>query len=636
MTTVCFLYASGANYFMTEVLGAVEAATRRAGIPTQTTTDVYPNPSPATVYVSIPHEFFQLAPDYGRPAPGQLARTVGLCVEQPGTDEFEITCRFASQLGGMLAIHPGAARELVRREIRATHFPLGYVPEWDVWGGGNGARPIDVVYLGSHEHRRAPIIAAYGPTLSERNSRLVLARFEPKPGPGPSFVVGREKHELLSSSKVLLNLHREGASGLEWVRAIEAICNGAVVVSEHARDSSPLIPGEHYISGRAAELALLADGLLEDDTWLAAIRSSAYELIREQLPIERSIERLLAVAEKLPGSATPHAVAVQALHAPAPETGALITAALQRELAPVRAALKGLRVELLGIRRGFSRRESPAGREAPPVTPTVSAETEAYALAQPRVSVLISLYNYEREILDALESVAASEHDSYDVLILDDASADGSVEVVREFLAQRRWLPARLLRHASNQGVSRTRNTLAALARGELVFVLDADNAVYPSTLRKLEAALDEDPAAMFAFSLCAVWANGEPVGLTSVHEWDPEQLRHENYIDAMAMLRRERLLAIGGYSEDPRLTGQEDYDLWCRVADAGLRGVHVPEVLGVYHRKAHGLLATVAQIDASVSRSLIMSRAPRLFGARFGEEATVAGIISGVGAAPV
>jgi hypothetical protein len=118
--------------------------------------------------------------------------------------------------------------------------------------------------------------------------------------------------------------------------------------------------------------------------------------------------------------------------------------------------------------------------------------------------------------------------------------------------------------------------------------MLDADNEIYPETLGRLVAALDADPDAMFAYPILAVYEAGEPADLLSTHAWDPELFRDDNFIDAMALIRRRELRELGGYAEDPRLLGWEDYDLWCRTAESGRYGVHVPEILAGYRRSAH------------------------------------------------
>lgn len=87
-----------------------------------------------------------------------------------------------------------------------------------------------------------------------------------------------------------------------------------------------------------------------------------------------------------------------------------------------------------------------------------------------------------------------------------------------------------------------------------------------------------------------------------------------QSYIDAFALFRRERFLELGGYRDDPRLD-LEDYDLWCRLADRGDYGVHVPEILAWYRLTEHSRLAS-ALVDESAALSLVREASPRLFAA--------------------
>jgi GT2 family glycosyltransferase len=627
VATLCFLSPPDGNYFMTELLAAIAGAAERRGAATQFGGDVFAGHDDDAVFVVIPHEFFALSPE--RDHARELARTIGLCVEQPGTYSFEVTCGLAPRLGAVVALHESACRELRRRGIAATHFPLGYVSEWDTWHGEAVQRPIDVAYLGSHDERRGQLLASYADILWPRTQRLVLARPEWHRGAGPSFVVGNAKHRLLRSSRVLLNLHREGAIGLEWLRVLEAICNGAVVISEHSRDCAPLVPGEHFVSGRTGDLALLADLLLDDEQRLCELRSAAYALIRETLPMERAIDQLLTVADAVRAageSAAPRPDGVPAgdeAGTAASETAIAerLAAHVAEELRPLRAAIKGLTTEVARTRRALARLDQ-APLVGDPLAPVAAGETEAYAAATPRVSVAIAVDNDAGEVIGALESVAASEHDSFEILIGDDASTDGSAALVAAYLAERPWLPARLHHHDAARGRGRTRNALAAQARGSLVLILDADHSVYPTALARLEQALAADPDASLAYALSVTFVDDEPTGLTSAHAWHPTWLRAGNYIDSTVLLRRDTLIALGGYCEDPRISGHEDYDLWCRLADAGQHGVHVPEMLGSHHERSHGTLESstnreesLTGIDDAVCRSLILARAPRLFG---------------------
>ena len=80
-----------------------------------------------------------------------------------------------------------------------------------------------------------------------------------------------------------------------------------------------------------------------------------------------------------------------------------------------------------------------------------------------------------------------------------------------------------------------------------------------------------------------------------------------------MSLLRRDELVALGGYTEDLRLHGWEDYDLWCRCLERGLRGVLVPQMLARYRRAGHSMLASVTNLDVSEAESLLRARYPVL-----------------------
>jgi hypothetical protein len=150
-------------------------------------------------------------------------------------------------------------------------------------------------------------------------------------------------------------------------------------------------------------------------------------------------------------------------------------------------------------------------------------------------------------------------------------------------------------------------------ARGELAFILDADNEVYPHCLGRLVSALDADPGAVFAYGMADRFDSAGPVGLLSVGAWEPERLRAGNYIDAMAMIRRSALRELGGYTTDGRLHGWEDYDLWCSFADREWRGVAVREVLGRYRISPGSMLGAVTSLSATDAYISLIDRHPDL-----------------------
>jgi hypothetical protein len=81
-----------------------------------------------------------------------------------------------------------------------------------------------------------------------------------------------------------------------------------------------------------------------------------------------------------------------------------------------------------------------------------------------------------------------------------------------------------------------------------------------------------------------------------------------------MAMIRRRALLAAGGYTEDLRLHGWEDFDLWCRFAARGMRGLLVPEILCRYSLGEESMIS-VTNLDSSEAWGLLRARYPSVLG---------------------
>jgi len=633
-----FVASSAGNAFMTELFEALAGELRDQGADAQVVLDGFPDPEPGLAYAIVPHEFFAVTPQAAWPSPEQLARTVAIGTEQPGTVWSDLMIRHARRCGAVMDISQVGLVELARVGVRAERLTLGYTARWDAWGGDRTAeRPVDVLFMGTMKRRRDVHLSSYADVLAPREVRLLLPAHRPKTAPEPAFLLGAEKHALIAASTVMLNIRSQIPPYFEWLRAIEAISNGAVLVTEHGAGHAPLIAGEHYVGGAPESLGLLADALLREPGRAAAIRDAAYALLRDELPMAPGAMRLGEVAAAIADARAPRAPAAvpepeaQPPQAPdaavpepaAPEPGALPGPRLPdftdpaNEPVPAPSAAPGetgrrLRATTLALRAQQrvteALRVTAAGGD--PEALEVVAETPAYAAAAPRVTVCVPLFEQPAEVVEALLSVAVQDLDDVDLIVHDDASGDDSAQVVARFLAERPWLPARLVRRAINGGLPRARNTMLSAARAPLALMLDADNALYPQAARRLAAALDGDPGATFAYGALAIHRDGRPDGLLSAHPWDPAILRERNPVDALALLRREAVLALGGYTEDDRLHGWEDYELWARIAAAGGRGVLANGYIGRYRRAAGSMLA-LTDLDVDGMRALLAELHP-------------------------
>ncbi|HVA73435.1 MAG TPA: glycosyltransferase [Acidimicrobiales bacterium] len=582
---------------MTEIAAVVAAAISDLGYETVYPAAGLPEDGPNRVNLVVaPHEFFPLQLNHTKDELQRAAEaSVVLGVEQPGTSWFELGYHFASVSRQIVDISPYAVAELQRRGYSATHLQFGYHRSWDCWHGVPGARPTDLLFLGASTARREEILSSVGTAVWEFDCDIRLFEHDrPMNVPRAHFVAGEDKWRLLSSARVLLNIHRSEVRYFEWIRVLEAVINGALVVTELSSDYGPLIPGEHFLTASKDFIAAQTASILMDEPLRAEIASSAYDFVRQNLTLETMLEPICDQLNDTTKtrSGTQRRAAPLTLQKTVPTSSdPVLEAALDVERR-VRVRIKELldsetdlvqSVEALQATLLYSDRNH-----------VESFTTPSWSDFVPEVSVIITCYNYSGFVLDAIESVFASTGVRVELIVVDDHSQDDSVEVITSCMGRAPWFPMKLLARAANAGLGAARDLGIRHSRSDRVFMLDADNAIFPTALRKLAFTLDEEPDAAFAYGIIA--KIGQP-GLLSQFPWHVERLARANYIDAMAMLRKKVCEEVGGY--DASLRGWEDYELWLRVADHGYRGAFLHDFIGTYRVHGESLLQTV-NIDVS------------------------------------
>jgi glycosyltransferase involved in cell wall biosynthesis len=281
-------------------------------------------------------------------------------------------------------------------------------------------------------------------------------------------------------------------------------------------------------------------------------------------------------------------------------------------VAVVRQALKEVRLELLDVRRELRRARLRSEADAPHTDVSAVWQSTSYRAHRPRISIITALYNHAALIPQALQSALESRYADLECIVVDDGSTDGSGNAVAEWSGQNQELPLLLLRHPVNRGLAAARNMALDFARGELVFILDADNMLLPGGLDKLLSALDEDAGASFSYGMISCFGDDGRQGLLSQFPWQPPRFRHGNYIDAMALFRAESLRALGGYTGDRRLYGWEDYDLYCRIAERGETGTFVPEIVARYRVSPTSMLS-LTNVSMQAAFAALKERCPNL-----------------------
>ena len=235
----------------------------------------------------------------------------------------------------------------------------------------------------------------------------------------------------------------------------------------------------------------------------------------------------------------------------------------------------------------------------------------AYKNSQsPCITVIITLFNYSEYIYECLNSLAQSDvsdlPENIEVLVIDDCSSDNSVSLVEEYL-ENSELPICLVKKWFNTGLADARNVGLELARSPYIFILDADNWIYPHCLTVLYNKIKSNKYAA-VYGEISQFDNDtrKELGRISCHEWDINKLVKQPYIDAMAMFNRDILLNVGGYSTDLieyGWFGWDDYDVWLKLAQANYDCKFIPKVLSAYRVHSTSMINTTNKYALNLAR---------------------------------
>ena len=205
----------------------------------------------------------------------------------------------------------------------------------------------------------------------------------------------------------------------------------------------------------------------------------------------------------------------------------------------------------------------------------------------PRVSVLLPVRDARATIDACLDSLAAQTLADHEIVAVDDGSRDGSPER----LARRgRGDPRVRLLRTPPRGLVPALQLALAVARAPLLARMDADDFAHPERLERQVERLERDPHVDVL--ACSVAVAAEPgvaagEGMRRYVEWtngltDHEAMARQRFVESPLVhpsvaLRTSQLRALGGWRD---VDGPEDYELWLRAFDAGLRFAKLPEVL--------------------------------------------------------
>jgi len=178
----------------------------------------------------------------------------------------------------------------------------------------------------------------------------------------------------------------------------------------------------------------------------------------------------------------------------------------------------------------------------------------------------MTAYNREKYIAAAIESVLASTFRDYELVIVDDASTDRTVEITRTYASRDERI--KLFVNKENLGQFENRNLAARLSRGKYLKYLDSDDLLYPAGLDVLVSMMERFPDA--GYGLCSLMQDDRrvyPFLLT------PEQAYERHFVEKIplfhkaplsSIIKRAAYDSVGGFS-NPH--GEGDYEMWLQLS---------------------------------------------------------------------
>lgn len=197
---------------------------------------------------------------------------------------------------------------------------------------------------------------------------------------------------------------------------------------------------------------------------------------------------------------------------------------------------------------------------------------------KPKITVLLPVYNCELYIQIAVESILNQTHTDFEFLIIDDASTDGTLSILKSLNDNR----IQLIEKPVNSGYTNSLNYGLQLAQGDYIARMDADDISYPDRFAKQIAYLEAHPEVVVCGTTYKIVGNDKQITLPTKHEAIKIGLLWGNCISHPSVMIRKKVLDDFSIQYDTTTEPAEDYHMWIQLLAFGKLYNH-PEMLLEY-----------------------------------------------------
>lgn len=221
----------------------------------------------------------------------------------------------------------------------------------------------------------------------------------------------------------------------------------------------------------------------------------------------------------------------------------------------------------------------------------------------PKISVLMPVYNCELYIQEAIESILIQTFSDFEFLIIDDASTDSTLEVIKKYNDPR----IKLIEKPNNTGYTNSLNYGLSIARGTYIARMDGDDISLPKRFEKQFSFMESNPDVAVCGTSFKILGTDDSVFLPEKHDAIKTGMLKECKIAHPSVMMRVSFFKQNKISYDTFYEPAEDYDLWVRVSRIGKLN-NLQEILLLYrfhddqvsntNRKKQNLNATLIKTN--------------------------------------
>ena len=187
---------------------------------------------------------------------------------------------------------------------------------------------------------------------------------------------------------------------------------------------------------------------------------------------------------------------------------------------------------------------------------------------QPKVSVIMSVYNGERYLREAIDSILNQTFKDFEFIIVDDGSIDRTLEILKEYAEKDERI--RIITNSENIGLTKSLNKAIKFAKGKYIARMDADDISLPERLEKQIEFMEKNPeVGLLGTAYYETNQEGEIIGRRNFSITNEKLkkvlIKYNPFFHSSVMIKKTILDKVGLYNEN--IPTAQDYDLWFRIA---------------------------------------------------------------------